>query len=119
MKKLLGEIHFDVPRYNSFNAPEGFLIDTPACHALFHYCITLKRLQQEKKDDLSYEGDASPGAFEHNYVQLFSSIALAYGVQPEEMIKHWPSVDMQCVMMGSPKLVGKYRMDSVPEIKTQ
>ncbi len=115
---MANELTFDVPRFNAFNKPNGELIDNPACHALFYYVVKLKNILEERKADQSYEGDASPGAFFLNMKQLFSSIALAYGVSPEHMLKYWPEVDLQCFLMGSNRVEKQYRFDEIPELKS-
>ena len=56
-----------------------------------------------------------------NFRQLFTSTAIMYGVQPEQMIKFWGNVDMQCDVLGIGKLPDEdcYRFNVTPEIRTQ
>jgi len=112
-------IKFTVPRFDTYIIPAGWLsIDTP-CHALFYYYLAARRTyENDVKDPIVYEGEPDP---EVNFRQLFTSIAVAYGVQPEHMLKYWINVDMQCDLLHIPRLPAedKYRFDTVAEIRTQ
>lgn len=56
-----------------------------------------------------------------NFKQQFTTCATIYGVTPEQMVKFWSNVDMQCTVLMLPKMPDedRYRFDKTPEIKTQ
>lgn len=120
MTKTLMQINFQMPIYSFLIAPNGFLTHDKECHALWHYYTLARRnYEEEFKDTLIiYEGDPDPV---YNNRQLFMSIATAYGVQPERMIKFWKNVDMQCTVSDLPKLPDedRFRFNHTPEIKSQ
>ena len=114
-----GKLIFRVPAFDAYNIPEGYLARDAACHGLwYYYLIARKNYEKEVLDPIVYEGERDP---EPNFKQLFSSIALAYGVQPEQMAHYWKHVDMQCWALHLPKLPDeeKYRFNTVPELRTQ
>lgn len=120
MRKSLINVSFRMPIYTFLIAPNGFLTHDKECHALWHYyTLARKNYEEEFKDTLIlYEGDLDP---KYDNRQLFISIATAYGVQPESMIRFWPNVDLQCNVLQLPKLPDedRFRFNRTPEIKTQ
>lgn len=111
------DITFNPPTFGEYEQPKGWLIREPACHALFYYYLIARRNYEEHiKDPIVYEGDLDP---EVNFKQLFSSIALAYGIEPEKMLKFWSNVDLQCGILDLPKLPEEYRFNKAPEIRSQ
>lgn len=112
-------ISFESKRFDAYLAPEGYLVDEPGCHALFYYyLLARKTLEETELDPIVYADEAYPTS---NFKQLFSSIALMYGLQPEQMLPFWVNVDMQCHLLDLPKLpdVDRLRFNKIPEIKTQ
>ncbi len=108
---------FQPPTFGEYEQPNGWLVREAACHGLFYYyLIARKNFEEYVKDPIVYEGDKDP---ETNFQQLFSSIALAYGVEPEKMLKFWSNVDLQCDVLKLPKLPEEYRFNKTPEIRSQ
>ncbi len=111
------KISFHPPTFQAYETPQGWLQHDAACHALFYYYLIARRnFEEHIKDPIVYEGDADP---EVNFKQLFSSIAIAYGVQPEKMLRFWSNIDLQCGVLKLPKLPEEYRFNKVPEIRSQ
>ncbi len=111
-------ITFEPIIYTKYCIPKGFLANTRACQALFFYATRAKHVYDTHvKNPVVLEGDEDPP---YDLRQLFKSVALMYGVEPEEMVKYWSNVDMQFHAMGQQKVPeGDWiRFDSVPEIKT-
>ncbi len=112
-------ILFTPPTFVPYEQPNGWLIREQACHALWYYYVVAHNNYREHiLDPLVLEGDPDTVP---NFRQLFTSIATMYGVQPEQMIKFWRNIDMQCVSLELPKLPDKdeYRFNKAPEIRTQ
>ena len=103
--------------FNELTRPNGFLDPHPGCQGLWYYCVLIKGQRLEELDPLQYDDVWPPRVTMSK--ELFTSIALMYGIAPEVMVKFWPHVDMQCTMMGSPKVHADLRHDKIPEIKTQ
>jgi len=112
-------ITFTPPTFEEYETPRGWLQHDPACHALWYYYITASNNYREHiEDPIVLEGD--PDVIP-DFSQLFTSIAMMYGVQPEKMIQFWSNVDMQCrtleiVLMP---MNDKFRFNKKPEIRTQ
>ena len=86
-RKCGNTIEFDVMIFTDYMAPKGFLTEDTACHALFYYYLVARNAyEQFERDKLEYEGQVVD---DPNYDQLFSSIAVAYGVEPQVMSKFW------------------------------
>ncbi len=114
-----GVVSFHPPTFQDYEQPRGWLTHDKACHALWYYYVVASNNYREHiEDPIVYEGDLDTIP---DFSQLFTSIAVAYGVQPEEMIKFWSNVDMQCQMMDLSKLPmnDKFRFNKKPEIRTQ
>lgn len=119
MNEKTGTITFHPPTFRAYEAPRGWLKHDQACHALwYYYILAYNNYREHILDPIVFEGDPDVVP---NFQQLFTSIATMYGVQPEEMVKFWPNVDLQCVIMALPKLPmnDSYRFSKVPEIRTQ
>lgn len=119
MPKTVLNIEFNSKVFNDYLPPNGYLVNEPACHGLFYYyLLARKQLEETEIDPIIYEDEEWPDI---NFKQLFSSIAISYGVEPEQMLKFWINVDMQCGVLDLPKLpdVDRLRFNKVPEIRTQ
>ncbi len=114
-----GVISFHPPTFVAYEKPRGWLTHDKACHALwYYYIIASNNYREHIADPIVLEGD--PDVLP-DFSQLFTSIATMYGVQPEEMIKFWVQVDLQCLKMELTELPkhDKFRFDKKPEIRTQ
>ena len=113
------DIHFRPPVYSKYVVPDGYLTSDMACQALWHYYLSA-RITYEKfvQKIIVFEGEPDPQV---NFQQLFTSIAMLYGVAPESMIKFWSNIDAQCIRLHLPKLPDsdEFRFNKVPEIRTQ
>ncbi len=112
-------ITFEPPTFVQYEQPEGWLIRDAACHALwYYYIVATNNLIEHIEEPIVFEGDPDVVP---DFRQLFTSIATAYGVQPEQMIPFWVNVDMQCDVLGLRKLPtqDQYRFNKTPEIRTQ
>lgn len=111
-------IQLFAPDYKVYNTPQGFLQPHKACHALWHYYLTARAAYERTRENFVYEGEVDKS---HNYKQLFLSVSKMYEVEPEQMVKFWPNVDMQARMLNLPKLedTDGARFDRIPEIKTK
>ena len=112
-------IKFTPHLFPDYVRPLGMLVEHKACHALFYYyLISRKSYEDIILDPIVLEGEKDP---EFNFHQLFKSIATAYGVEPEQMIKFWANVDAQCAMLQLPKLPEGdcFRFDGVPDLTTE
>ena len=112
-------VQFEVPAFSTYEVPIGFLAKDRACHALFRYYLSARQMYEDHiLDPIVYEGDVSQVV---NFRQLFVSTATAYGVAPERMIQFWVNVDLQCDLLGIPRMPDeeRYRFNRTPEIKTQ
>lgn len=114
----MSKLQYHCPRYPQFNQPAGWLVDEPACHALFYYACLVARHLQDVKDDMVYEGELSPEAVGFNPRSVMLSIATVYGVEAERMVKFWSNVDLQFAMKGAQKIPARFRMDAVAEVNT-
>lgn len=102
-------ITMEPPFYSSLVKPNGFLLSSAECQALWHYFITASTNFDRQKDIIVYEGSADPV---FNYKQLFKSVALMYGADVNTMANHWANVDMQATVMGFPKMPNGYRFEN-------
>lgn len=117
MDNLNQTVSFHPPTFQDYETPKGWLQHDPACHALFYYYLIARRNYEEDiKDPIVLEGDKDP---ELNFKQLFTSIALAYGVAPDKMLKFWSNVNLQCDLLKLPQLPESYCFKHVPEIRSQ
>ncbi len=111
------QIVFQPPTFVEYEAPNGYLVHHNACHALFYYYLAARRnYEYNVKDPVVLEGDPDQ---EVNFKQLFTSIALAYGVEPDQMLRFWANVNLQCGVLDLPELPEKYMFKHTPEIRTQ
>lgn len=104
-------------RFTQYEPPYGALPkNEPAAHALFHYYVTARSNWERVNTEIRYEDEKED---QINYSQLMKNIGRAYGVEPEDMIKHWKAVDFTCTMHNLPKLPDeeRYRMDRPIVIK--
>lgn len=105
--------------FERYIIPNGFLPRDIAAHALFRYYVSARQIYEEIiLDPIVYEGDEDPV---FNLEELFKTFALAYGTEPERMIKFWPAVDMQCVLLRIPKMPegDRFRFNHIPNIKIE
>ena len=117
LKKAM--ITYDVPIFEKYISPNGFLNRDMACQALFRYYLSASDAHDRWNKQVTLEGD--PDIPKPNYKGLFTTWAQCYGVTPERMVKFWPNVDMQCTMNKFAKLpdVEEIRFNKVPELRTQ
>lgn len=114
------KITFEIPMFVSLEKPNGFLcIKDRACHGCFSYAVRARQAYETHYQGfaVAYEGDLDTQV---NFLQLFKSIALWYGVQPEEMTRHWQCVDMQFVALALPQLPDeeRFKFNKTPSIKS-
>lgn len=112
-------IKFEVPIFEKYIIPHGYLSIERPCHALWRYYLAARNAYEDiELDQITLEGNPDQTV---NYQQLFTSIALSYSVQPEHMVSYWINVDMQCDLLDIPRMptADKFRFNKVPEIKTQ
>lgn len=99
------------PFFLGYQQPHGHLDSTREAHGLWNYYLCARNAYETHNlDAIVLEGEKDP---EVNFKQLFTSIAQMYGVEPNSMAKCWGMVDMQCVVLGLPKLPDeeRYRFD--------
>lgn len=113
------QITYDVPIFNKYTTPNGFLVSDMACQALFRYYLSASDVLDRWEKQITLEGDRDIP--KPNYRGLFLTWATCYGVAPERMIKFWPNVDMQCTMSEFKHLpkTDEIRFTTVPEIRSQ
>lgn len=112
------KIKFTPPVYVKYIVPYGFLTRDRACQALFFYATRAKHVYDTHlRDPFVLEWDEDP---KHDFKQLMKSVALAYGVEPEHMVRYWINIDMQFDAMKQQRVPqGDWiRFDAVPEIST-
>lgn len=112
-------IVFTPPTFGRYEKPDGYLVHDPACHALwYYYVVAHNNYRDHIFDPIVLEGDPDQ---EVNFSQLFTSIALMYGVAPESMLKFWKNIDAQCIKLDVGLLPDRdaYRFNAIPEIRTQ
>ena len=115
--KTKKHIVFQPELFPDVTMPNGWLHEDVGCQALWYYTYLVKRLLNDIEDTMQYD-DVWPTHIK-NARQLFSSVALLYGVAPERMVKFWKNVDMQCLIMKSPRVPKEFRFDDIPELRTQ
>lgn len=85
------------PRFANRIPPEGYLVDDPACHALWMYyneAIQAKAGVGDSIDDqILLEGMAWLRTY---YKQQAETISKMYGVTVERMWQFWPAIRMEC-----------------------
>jgi len=116
---MTNKINFHVPLFRAYEQPNGWFTDEIACHALWYYYLCARNAYETHEfDPIVLEGHDDP---QTDFKQLMMSIATAYGVQPEVMVKFWKNVDLQCAALELPKMpIGeRYRFDTTAEVKTQ
>lgn len=117
VKKL--KVLFTPPDFSDYAPPNGFIPMERGAHALMYYALLARKQYEELiVDPIFLEGseDLVP-----NFVQLFKSIAMAYGTTPERMVRFWSNVDMQFTMMKLPKLPegDRYRFNTIAHVITE
>lgn len=106
-KKKQDNIIWYAQRFTQYEIPHGGLpVGNKAAHALFRYAVTARQTWERERTMIRYEHELEDKT---DYRQLMSSIARMYGVEPEEMIKHWKAVDFTCTMHGIAKLPDEER----------
>ncbi len=100
--------------------PHGMLETTKECAALWYYALCARQTYEAHKDDFQLEGDIDTADMpvQTNYLQLFTSIATMYNVEPAAMAKCWPLVDAQFWISKIPKVPDedKYRHNKTVDI---
>ena len=83
-----------------------------ACHALFHYATLARKNYEFETDTIQLEGE---NRLVNNFA-LFKSVAILYGVEPEEMLHFWHEIDLQFGLLGIPRVPLHYRFAAIPQI---
>lgn len=107
-------IEFVCQMFPEQTVPVGALAPTNACQALWRYYITMQALLREYRKP-RLEGDK----FELQPQKTMRGVAKLYNVTPDEMIRYWPLVDMQCDLMLQRRMEPEYRFDKPVIIVTQ
>jgi len=115
-------IQMQYQMFTEYEQPNGFLTRDRACHALMYYALTARKAYEDI--DLGYEiqyDDPNVLWNRANYRQMFTSIAMLYDVEPEQMARFWDCIDMQFFALDLPTLPNEdqYRFNKTPEIRTQ
>ena len=90
--------------FPSYVRPHGYLCEDAACHALWLYYVTARRTWEEERNMLTLRLEDEPEPVPATYRNILAGIAPVYGVQPEEMTKHWAHVDRQCDYLEMPRM---------------
>lgn len=103
------------PTFYQYLPPEGFIERHASCQGLWYYYLIAKRNLEEQLACIVLEGEKDPT---YNYLQLLKSVAIMYGVQPEQLTKNWASVDLQCQTLNLPQLPKeeRYRFHNAGQI---
>jgi len=88
--------------------PDGFLVREMACHALWYYYIIAlsarKAVGRGPEDQIiEYDAESSAAAplwMDKRYNAQFESVALLYGVSPNDMKGYWPNVKLEITRLG-------------------
>lgn len=114
-----------MPSYSEYWIPEGGCLppNYKPVSALWHYYV-IARLAWERQNssvritETGHMGHSVGEQTDHNYHQLFNSIARAYNVDPHEMAQFWPSIDSQAEKLELPLLPNKeeFRFNSLTVI---
>lgn len=111
-KKMREELpegtEFNIPIFEGYMIPNGFLGTAVEEHALFFYYINARQTYELFVIDtpILMETDADP---EFSFRDLLTSIAALYGCDPEKMVKAWDTVDRQCDKLDIPRLPDEYQ----------
>lgn len=98
--KLPTKAKIQMRTYEEYWPPYGFLVaNEKACSALWHYYVTAYATH-ENQTTRKYEGDQS----EYNFGNLYRTIAILYGADPDKMQNFWPAVNLQAMALGLPLL---------------
>ncbi len=110
------KVQWEPRLFMDYVKPKGWLEQDTTCHALFFYYLMARRAYEENiKDPVFLEGHID---LEVNFKQLFTSIARLYGTTPEEMVRFWSNVDMQCYALKLPKLADGYKFNKKIEVNS-
>ncbi len=111
---------YEPPIWPHLCIPNGHLDDSVEAQALWYYYLCARQTFEAHEADFQLIGDVdtSDMPVTTNYLQLFTSIAMIYSVEPAAMAKCWDMIDSQCWLTGLPKLPtdDKYRHNKIPEI---
>jgi hypothetical protein len=71
-----------------------------ACHALWYYYILAMKAYTEAKKNLVLEHEASKKFDTNTARNILVSVSNLYGQKIEDMIKFWPLMEQQRIMLG-------------------
>jgi len=118
----MGTIYLEPPIFTKYITPNGvFPIGTKdniGIHGLWYYYISALEIYKFVIDDIQYEDEPNKEDM-FNLSQLFTSTAVLYGVNPEQMTRYWELIDEQAEILELPILPDSFKFNTVPEIKTQ
>lgn len=78
----------------------GMLIHHQACYALwFYYGVGYNTYVKRIRDKILIEGEKEPIV---NHKELMKSTSILYGVEPEQMIRFWQDIDIECIRTFKP-----------------
>lgn len=75
--------------FEAYNEPQGFLVPDFGCHGLMYYSLIGKSSYEQVTASTVLIGDRDPHA---DFRQLFKSVSVLYGVEPEDMFSYWTLV---------------------------
>jgi hypothetical protein len=99
------KISFHPFRYVDQIPPNGFLVDEPACHALWYYYTKAQRLYEDSGEgDLDKQIILSTERWKdlRPLRRMFRTTAQIYKVDPDAMERFWPAVTAECRRLGFP-----------------
>lgn len=113
MRKL--QVEFQVPNWTPLLEPNGRLVDTPECKALFYYYTVAIQTWKKEETALVLEGELDPIG---NYERLFRNAAKMYHADVEKMANYWmlveKEIDRQSVALVLQK--GGHALSKLPEM---
>lgn len=108
---MVMEINPNPPFFTGYIQPRGYFDTSREVHGLWNYYLCARNTYETHVVDIiTLEGEKDSSV---NFRQLFTSISLMYGVQPEAMAKCWDMIDKQCEYLELPQLPNeeRYRFD--------
>jgi len=118
----IGAMYLEPPIFTKYITPHGVFPkgteDNIGIHGLWYYYISALEIFKFKIDGWQYEDEPNKEDT-FNLQQLFTSIALLYGVNPEQMTRYWGLIDKQAEILDLPTLPDSFKFNTIPEIKTQ
>ena len=110
------KVHFMPPLFPYNQKPNGHLCVDRACHACWYYYIEACRHYQQRQGGAIVVVAASIGPpsalVPINWKQMLIGVAGIYNKLPDEIVKHWPCVDRECLRSGYPLLPATDPLDA-------